>query len=241
MRPFGKFYSAHHSAHVKWRVATHSDHSCCERVSERPQCCNLICLSCEVKAFIISARAIRCHLHWTWHVHVLLQPWDSCTGESRGRRGWKMKEDGDGTKMNRQLTEKPRSARFGSAVGVKVIGPVGGRVRRWKEMTEGPACFTQAPCEDNCQTTIHMSAQHKLLQPLHPSALQGRLNDHRATFLQTSIHLSQRTNWWEVHTWHVCSDSKNGDKCDVEMNTYCTLGRNGQCKEIQTFPVAACF
>lgn len=91
MRPFGKFYSAHHSAHVKWRVATHSDHSCCERVSERPRCCNLICLSCEVKAFIISARAIRCHLHWTWHVHVLLQPWDSCTGESRGRWGWKMK------------------------------------------------------------------------------------------------------------------------------------------------------
>lgn len=95
MRPFGKFYSAHHLAHVKWRVATHSDHSCCERVSERWQRCNLICLSCEVKAFIISARGIRCHLHWTWHVHVLLQPWDrrtqTRTGESRRRRGWKMK------------------------------------------------------------------------------------------------------------------------------------------------------
>ncbi len=72
MRPFGKFYSAHCSVHMKWRVATHSDHSCCGRVSEGLWCCNLICLSCKVKAFIISARGIRCHLHWTWHMHAPL-------------------------------------------------------------------------------------------------------------------------------------------------------------------------
>lgn len=128
MRPFGKFYSAHRSAHVKWRVATHSDHSCCERVSERPRRCNLICLSCEVKAFIISARGIRCHLHWTWHVHVLLQPWDTRTqtrtGESRGRRGWK-RTAARKTETQRGWIDgrrkKPRSPRFGSAAGVKVI------------------------------------------------------------------------------------------------------------------------
>lgn len=72
MRPFGKFYSAHCSVHMKWRVATHSDHSCCGRVSQGLWCCNLICLSCKVKAFIISARGIRCHLHWTWHLHAPL-------------------------------------------------------------------------------------------------------------------------------------------------------------------------
>lgn len=52
------------------------------------------------------------------------KPWETRLGDEG------FEEDGDETKMNRRLTEKPRSARFGSVVGVKVIGPVGGRVRR---------------------------------------------------------------------------------------------------------------
>lgn len=48
-------------------------------------------------------------------------------------------KDGDGTKMNQWLMEKPRSAWFGSAVGVKVIGHVGGRVRcRHAQTHRGP-------------------------------------------------------------------------------------------------------
>ncbi len=105
MRPFGKFYSTHCSVHMKWRVATHSDHSCCGRVSEGPRCCNLICLSCKVKAFIISARGIRCHLHWTWHVHAPLAMGDHTHththththvqvyiyNSNHGRQGWEMR------------------------------------------------------------------------------------------------------------------------------------------------------
>lgn len=39
-------------------------------MSEGPGCSNLICLTCKVKTFIISARGTRCHLHWTWHMHA---------------------------------------------------------------------------------------------------------------------------------------------------------------------------
>lgn len=66
------FCKARCSVNMKWRVATHSDHSCRRRVAQRLRRCNLICLSCKVKAFIIPARGERCHLHWTWHVHTPL-------------------------------------------------------------------------------------------------------------------------------------------------------------------------
>lgn len=87
MRLFGKSYSVHRSVHVKWRVVTHSDHSCCGRVSEGLWCCNLICLSCKVKAFIISARGIRCHLHWTWHVRTLLLPQETACARTHTNTG----------------------------------------------------------------------------------------------------------------------------------------------------------
>ena len=82
---FWQIYSANCSVHMKWGVATHSDHSCSGRMSQELGRCNLICSSCKVKTFIISARGVRCHLHWTWHMHASLTVGDhthKCTPTS---------------------------------------------------------------------------------------------------------------------------------------------------------------
>lgn len=137
MRPFGRFYSAHCSVHMKWRVATHSDHSCCGCVSEGLRRCNLICLSCKVKAFIISARGIRCHLHWTWHMHAPLTMGDhthtqTYTTQTVGDKveRWRFWGEDRQKALQLMVMRKPRSAGPGFALVVKVIGPVGGKGTR---------------------------------------------------------------------------------------------------------------
>lgn len=193
MRPFGKFYSAHHSAHVKWRVPTHSDRSCCELVSERH--CNLICLSCEVKAFIISARGIRCHLHWTWHVHVLLQPWDSRTqtrtGESCGRRDWKTK----GFKEVGGQNEDESTADGKAKVGSVRVG-CGGQGDR--------SCWRLS------ETQTHTNTQRATSKWLRSADLQGGGSDDGKKWLR-SPYVSLRR--------HVRTTAKWPSACQLSTNS----------------------
>lgn len=144
MKPLGIFYSAHCSVHIKWRVATHSDHSCSGCMSEGLGCCNLICLSCKVKAFIISARGVRCHLHWTWHMHASLTVGDHTHAEVHtsvnttqtvgdgverwGRDAWG--RDGQERLWINGRWGTPRSARLRFTELVKVMGRDVGRGER---------------------------------------------------------------------------------------------------------------
>ena len=152
MRPFGNFFysGAHRSVHMKWRVATHSDHSCCGRVSEGPRCCNLICLSCKVKAFIISARGIRCHLHWTWHApptmgdhthththtHTHKCRYTSQTMGDKVER-WRL-WGRDGQKDSELMADgRAKVSQLDFAVVVKVMGAVGGEGTHTHTHTHG--------------------------------------------------------------------------------------------------------